>query len=139
MSSFQHSAGGVVYREGEILLISPRCGHRWQLPKGHLESGESPQQAALREIQEETGVQGTPVTRLGSLEYDFRGPGGLLIHKRVDYFLFRYLSGSEQDFDVREVAEARWFSWQQGIVRLTFDNEREIVREARRILEEPPP
>jgi 8-oxo-dGTP pyrophosphatase MutT (NUDIX family) len=52
-----HSAGGLVVRGAEILLISTREGKRWQLPKGHLESGETPEQAAVRETREETGVR----------------------------------------------------------------------------------
>jgi 8-oxo-dGTP pyrophosphatase MutT (NUDIX family) len=120
----------VVRGEDEVLLISTRGGRRWQLPKGHLEAGETPEEAAVREICEETGVTGRLVRPLGVLEYDFRDRTGRRIIKRVDYFLLRYEDGSAADYDPVEVSGARWFGWREAIRRLTFDNERGLVESA---------
>jgi 8-oxo-dGTP pyrophosphatase MutT (NUDIX family) len=126
------SAGGLVVEGEQILLISTQAG-RWQLPKGHIEDGETPEQAAVREVREETGVTGRLVAPLPGVEYWFIERGRRRIHKRVDYYLLAYESGDAADFDADEVAGASWFSWDDGIAKLSFDNERAVVAEARRI------
>ena len=125
-----HSAGGLVVRDGEILLISTREGKRWQLPKGHLESGETSEQAAVRETREETGVTGRVVATLPLVEYWFN-ERGVRIHKRVDYYLLAFVGGDTADYDRKEVSGAAWFSWQDGLAKLTFANERKVVEAAR--------
>ena len=130
MPLFQHSAGGIVVRDQEVLLISTRGGTRWQIPKGHVEEGETPEEAALREVQEETGVTGRMVHPIGRVEYDFSSQGGRVIHKRVDYYLMEYESGTSRDYDSSEVSGARWFPWNEALARLTFDNERALVQSA---------
>ena len=117
-------------RGGEVLLIAPRAG-RWQLPKGHVERGEAPQEAAVREVREETGVLARVVTPLPSIDYSYDVEGRVRIHKRVDYYLMAYLDGSERDSDPREVVAARWYAWDEALLQLSFDNEREVVRQAR--------
>jgi 8-oxo-dGTP pyrophosphatase MutT (NUDIX family) len=126
----QRSAGGVVARGDEVLLIALQDGRRWQLPKGHIEPGESAEAAAVREVFEETGVRGRPVGSLPSIDYWFI-EDGRRIHKRVEYFLLAYDAGSAADFDPREVSGARWFPWEEGIAALTFDNERTVAEAAR--------
>jgi 8-oxo-dGTP pyrophosphatase MutT (NUDIX family) len=129
------SAGGLVVEAGRILLISTQSGRRWQLPKGHIEMGETAEQAALREVREETGVTGRVVAPLSEVEYWFVEKGARRVHKRVDYFLLDYVCGSAADFDAAEVSGAEWFSWDEGIAKLSFDNERRVVLQAREILE----
>jgi len=131
----QHSAGGLVVEAGQILLISTRSGRRWQLPKGHIEVGETPEQAAVREIREETGVTGRIIAPLPGVEYWYVERGQARIHKTVDYFLLDYLHGTTEDFDASEVSGASWFSWDEGISRLSFDNERQVVSVARELRE----
>jgi 8-oxo-dGTP pyrophosphatase MutT (NUDIX family) len=126
------SAGGLVVKGGQILLISTQAG-RWQLPKGHIEDGETPEAAAVREVREETGVTGKLVAPLPGVEYWYIERGRRRIHKRVDYYLLTYESGDAADFDADEVTGASWFSWDDGIAKLSFDNERDVVAEARRI------
>jgi hypothetical protein len=60
------------------------------------------------------------------------------VHKKVDYFLFDYVSGDSMDFDPEEVSGTGWFSWDAGIARLSFDNERKVVQRALEILEPAP-
>lgn len=129
------SAGGLVVDGSRILLISTQNGRRWQLPKGHIEAGETPEAAAVREVQEETGVTGRVVAPLSPVEYWYVEKGPRRVHKRVDYFLLVYVSGDAANFDPKEVSGAEWFSWDTGLGKLTFDNERRVVEQARRLVE----
>jgi 8-oxo-dGTP pyrophosphatase MutT (NUDIX family) len=126
----QHSAGGVVVRDRELLLIATAGGKRWQLPKGRIEKGESPEQAAVREVREETGVSGRIVAPLGGIDYWFADGRSLRIKKHVDFFLLDYLEGSEKDFDPEEVHLASWFDEETAIARLSHDSERQIAKGA---------
>lgn len=125
-----HSAGGVVVRGETVLLISTQGGSRWQLPKGHLEEGETAEQAAVREVFEETGVRGRVIARLPAIDYSFSDRGRRRIDKHVEYFLLDYDSGEVGNFDPREVCDAAWFAWGEAILRLTFDNERRVMTAA---------
>jgi 8-oxo-dGTP pyrophosphatase MutT (NUDIX family) len=125
------SAGGLLVRGPKILLISTQEGRRWQLPKGHIEAGESPEEAAVREVREETGVTGRVIAKLPEIEYWYVEKGRLRVHKRVDYFLLDYESGDPADFDAGEVSGAGWFSWEEGLDKLSFDNERRVAEQAR--------
>ena len=136
VASEQHSAGGLVVRGDEVLLIATAGGRRWQLPKGHLEEGELPAQAAVREVREETGVTGTIVAALSGVDYTFLERGKHRIKKHVDYFLLAYESGSETDFEPREVVTARWFSRPEAIARLSHANDRRVAEQAWRIVRE---
>jgi 8-oxo-dGTP pyrophosphatase MutT (NUDIX family) len=126
---YHHSAGGLVMLEDKILLISTRQGRRWQLPKGHLEPGETSEQAAIREIQEETGVLGRIVHTLPHVRYSFV-ERGRRIRKRVDYYLLDYVEGDPANYDREEVSGAAWFPWEHGVTTLSFDNERRVVETA---------
>lgn len=119
-------------RDSKILLISTQAGRRWQLPKGHIEAGETSEQAAIREVAEETGVTARVLAPLSPVEYWYNEKGERRVHKQVDYYLLGYERGSNSDFDAREVSGAEWFDWEEGIARLSFDNERKVVVEARR-------
>jgi 8-oxo-dGTP pyrophosphatase MutT (NUDIX family) len=133
----QRSAGGLVVRGEAILLISTQEGRRWQLPKGHIEDGETAEQAAVREVKEETGITGRVVARLPEVEYWYVEKGKLRVHKRVDYFLLDYQDGDVADFDASEVSGAAWFSWDEGLAKLSFDNERRVAEEARKLAGSP--
>lgn len=136
IASDQHSAGGLVMRGDEVLLIATAGGRRWQLPKGHLEAGEVPAQAAVREVREETGVTGSIVAPLSGVDYTFLERGKHRIRKHVDYFLLAYESGSEADFEPREVVTARWFPWPEAIAKLSHANDRRVAEQAWRIARE---
>ena len=144
------SAGGVIYRRTgtviEIALIHVRG--RWGLPKGHVEEGESVEQAALREVREETGLEGKLVRKLGDIRYSYRDKTKqgepIRIAKRVHFFLMRYLSGDVRDHDY-EADDARWFPIEHAIKQLKFATERKMVHRAitllnpRRSDRRPPP
>lgn len=101
----------------------------WCLPKGHLEGEETPEQAAVREIAEETGIDGRVLESLGAIDYWFFADGHR-IHKTVHLFLLQALGGTvtvENDPDA-EAVEAAWVGLDVLESRLAFPNERKAVR-----------
>lgn len=139
----ERSAGGVIYRRWrgalEVCLIATQGGQTWQLPKGLIERGEPPEEAARREVEEETGLRGELVRPLETIEYwyvwDHGGDGDRArVHKFVTFYLFRYTGGSTKDHD-DEVDDARWFPLAEAAERLSFEGERGVMRLAREQLE----
>ena len=141
MSTFvtkeQVSAGGVVCRargrRTEVALISVGEEGRWQLPKGLVGRNESPEEAALREVREETGLECEIVAPLESVEYWYFSKGSarrVRFHKRVHFYLMRYLSGETEGHD-DEVNEARWVALEDAGVMLAFKGERKALEQAR--------
>jgi 8-oxo-dGTP pyrophosphatase MutT (NUDIX family) len=134
MSSEQErSAGGVVVHGGQTLVIVPRRraadGSRvLGLPKGHIDPGESPLQAAVREVREETGVMAELVRDLGEVRYWYRREGRL-VPKSVLFYLLRYRSGDTGDHD-DEVEEVRWMALAEACTALTYEGERKMARSA---------
>jgi mutator protein MutT len=123
----------VVVRGQQALVIVPtrRAVDGSQvlgLPKGHIDPGESAEQAALREVREETGVTGELLERLGTVRYHYRRDGHT-VSKSVLFFLFAYRSGDIADHD-HEVQEVRWMGLEEAQTALTYDGEREMMRRA---------
>ncbi len=127
----EFSAGGVVVRDDrEVVVIVPTRraadGSRvLALPKGHVDPGETPVEAAAREVREETGVVAEPVTQLGETRYWYRRDGRT-IPKAVAFFLFTYVEGSIDDHD-DEVEEVRWLALADATRELSHAAEREMV------------
>src|SRR6202035_2577634 len=126
----EFSAGGVVVRGEDVVVIVPTRlaadGSRvLALPKGHVDDGETPVQAATREVREETGVLAEPVAELGEARYWYRRDRRT-IAKSVSFYLFRYLEGDTDDHD-EEVEEARWIPLVEAQTALTHAAEREMV------------
>ena len=128
------SAGGLVIDStGKLgLLIGRRdlkdaTGKRilWSLPKGHIEEGETPEEAALREVQEETGIVSVIEKSLGVIDFWFMA-GGMRIHKTVHHFLFRENGGvlAAQESEVDEVA---WFPLAEIVDRLAYPDEKKLI------------
>jgi 8-oxo-dGTP pyrophosphatase MutT (NUDIX family) len=127
----EFSAGGVVVKDGrEVVVIVPTRraadGSRvLALPKGHVDPGETPIEAAEREVREETGIVAKPVTELGDTRYWYRR-GGRTIGKTVTFFLFEHIDGDIADHD-DEVEEVRWITLDQARRKLSHAAEREMV------------
>jgi 8-oxo-dGTP pyrophosphatase MutT (NUDIX family) len=127
------SAGGVVVDGDQIIVIVPvkraADGRRvLGLPKGHPDGDESPEEAARREVAEETGVTGELIDELGEVRYNYERRGRT-VAKRVRFYLFRYVSGNVADHD-HEIEDARWMPIEQASRDLTYAGEREMVRRA---------
>jgi len=146
----QVSSGGVITRQArghpQVCLIARRQdGQRiWGLPKGHVEAGEDPLDAAVREVREETGLVGKPLTKLGAISYWFAvnpalsRKGGVKrervrYFKRVHFYLLTYLKGSTRAHD-HEVEHAAWLPLSKALARISYENERKILRKAQRYL-----
>ena len=135
--SLRHvSCGGVVFKGNRpsfrVCLISRKREGKliWGLPKGHVETGETKKQTALREIQEETGITGQVISPLQSISYTFvERPNPTLIFKQVHFFLVRYLKGNLKDHD-DEVISARWFSISEALRRAEYSDERAVLKKA---------
>jgi 8-oxo-dGTP pyrophosphatase MutT (NUDIX family) len=126
----EFSAGGVVVRDSEVVVIVPTRraadGSRvLALPKGHMDGGETPVQAAKREVREETGIEAEPVSELGETRYWYRRDGRT-IGKAVSFFLFEHVGGDIADHD-DEVEEVRWIDLHQAEQELSHAAEREMV------------
>ncbi len=120
------SFGGVAVRGQEVLVITPAGRRRiTALPKGGAHHGETGEQAAGREVREETGVNVDVREALGEVSYTYRR-GGRRIQKTVHFFLCSFLSGSTSDHD-HEVDEARWIPLQEARTALSYPGERELI------------
>jgi 8-oxo-dGTP pyrophosphatase MutT (NUDIX family) len=134
----EFSAGGVVVRRlrGEWRMAAIRPGGKepgvWALPKGLIGAGEKPEQTALREVAEETGVEARSLGKLGDVRYVYTWAGEL-IFKVVSFYLLRYRSGRLGDIPpehAHEVAEARWLPLEDAPRLLAYGGEREMARKA---------
>jgi 8-oxo-dGTP pyrophosphatase MutT (NUDIX family) len=120
----------------EVVIVSVGGQNRWQLPKGMVEKGESPETAAVREAREEAGVSSEVVQLIETIEYWYAGlDNGIRVrfHKRVHFYLLRYVSGDTKDHDW-EVNEARWVPIDDATSQLAFDNERRVMERARELI-----
>ena len=129
------SAGGLVVDVvggkpyAAIIARRNRTGRiEWCLPKGHLEGNESAEEAALREVREETGISGRIITHLATIDYWFSGLDRR-VHKVVHHFLMGYDSGVitvDGDPD-HEAEQATWFDLKEMTHLLAYPNERRVV------------
>jgi 8-oxo-dGTP pyrophosphatase MutT (NUDIX family) len=127
------SYGGVVVRGDEVIVIVPRGRRRiLGLPKGGANAGERPEEAAAREVREETGITVTVRERLGQVDYTYRR-GGRPIAKTVHFYLCEFEDGDTADHD-HEVDDARWMPLADARRRLSYPGERAMIDRALSIL-----
>ena len=139
----EFSAGAVLVRrlQGRWMMAAIRPGGRpeglWALPKGNIDAGEKAEATALREVAEETGLEGRVVGKLGDTRYvyteSWEGGSGERVFKVVSFFLVRYRRGRIGDVPpehAHEVAEARWLPLEDAPRLLAYKGEREMASEA---------
>ncbi len=137
------SAGGLVIdgidgpKETQVAALIGRIDRRgrmlWSLPKGHIELGETAEQTAIREVAEETGIQGTVLAALGSIDYWFVTEGRR-VHKTVHHYLMRFLGGELSDEDL-EVSEVAWVPLKELPSRLAYADERRLAEVAGELID----
>mgnify|MGYP001818288932 FL=1 len=136
----ERSSGGVVLRriDGRIhaLLIKDPYGN-WGLPKGHLEGSEGPEEAGLREVREETGLEDVVLgPRLRTIDWYFRLKGQL-IHKHCTFFLMSSEEGEPVPEEAEGISECQWIPLLEAVDAVDYQNAKEVVRDAARIALDP--
>ena len=128
------SSGGVVYRWADEALEVVLCGRdepvRWSLAKGTPDPGETLEETALREVQEETGLEPVIEDRIRSIDYWFTDKDNeVRYHKTVHFYLMRCVGGDvslhDPEFDI-----VQWFPYEEAVTRLAYPNEADVLREA---------
>lgn len=133
------SAGGVVLdltSDPPAVALIARHDRRsrllWSLPKGHVEAGETPEQAALREVQEETGLIGRILAPLGIIDFWFVVEDRR-IHKTVHHYVIEAVGGELSDEDI-EVEAVEWIPFHQVVRKLAYGDERRLVEKVSQIV-----
>ena len=137
------SAGGLVIdgidgpKDRQVAALIGRVDRRgrmlWSLPKGHIEMGETAEQTAIREVAEETGIQGSVLAALGSIDYWFVTEGRR-VHKTVHHYLMRFLDGELSDEDI-EVTEVAWVPLHELPAKLAYADERRLAAVADQLID----
>ncbi len=135
----EFSAGGVLVKriKGRPMLAAIRPQGKppgtWALPKGNIDPGERPEETALREVLEETGVQGRLVEKLGDVKYTYTRRGGPRVFKIVSFYLLQAGRGRLGEIEERmriEVAETRWLPLDEAPRLLAYGGERQMAAKA---------
>ena len=129
----ERSAGGVVYRMegGRALFLLIRDSYKnWGFPKGHLEVGEPPELAALREVQEETGLDGLALRgEIDTIDWYFRFRGRL-IHKICHFYLMESASGETSPQREEGITACRWAMMPDAMQCISYANARAVLERA---------
>lgn len=136
----QVSAGGVAFRrfkkKPKLVIVSVKPNLRWQLPKGIVDPGETPEITAVREVQEEAGVQTELLELIDTVEYWYQRiqyGKHIRFHKFVHFYLLQYIDGNVEDHD-HEIEEARWVNFDEAMEMLAFKSERDVVARAQELI-----
>jgi len=124
----EFSAGGIVFKGNRVLLTKHSKNKHWGFPKGLIESGQTAEEAAVREVQEEGGVKAEILDKVGYSKYVYTFKGEK-IFKVVTYFVMKYLSGDPKDHDW-EMEEAGWFGVKEALEKLDFKQDQELLKKA---------
>jgi len=128
----KRSAGGIVYSDGKVLVIRVRPENEIVFPKGTIEAGESPEQTAVREIQEETGYEVVIKAPICVMQYEF-DENGKHYHKTVYQYLFEIVDKDKPPVPRRQPGEdfeGIWLSFTEAFDKLTHENNKQTLRQA---------
>jgi len=134
-SKREFSAGGVIFKGNKWLVCKHSGYHKWVLPKGLVEEGESLKATAVREVEEECGIKTKIVAKIPEAEEYTYTMDGVRIFKVVSYFLMEYVSGDIKDHDW-EMEEVEWLPFKEAKRRLDFKGARKVMDSAKKIKEE---
>ncbi len=134
----QFSSGGILFRKHnditEIAMVAVKGGNVWCLPKGLIDKGEVPEKTALREVEEETGLKGRIIEKLGEITYWYYiKEENIKCKKTVHFFLMEYEAGDVSKHDW-EVDNAAWFPIDEALKKARYKGEKEIIEKAREIV-----
>lgn len=131
------SAGGIVYRAdaGQAMFLLIRDSYQnWGFPKGHLEPGEQPAAAALREVTEETGLSDLSIrSEIDTIDWFFRFRGQL-IHKVCHFFLMETAETTTSPQRAEGITACRWLRFEEAQSLISYANAREVLRRAHEML-----
>lgn len=137
----ERSAGGVLFQSIDgalsvcLIQVATRGGNpSWRLPKGSIETDETPADTAVRETREETGCSGDIISELSQIEYwytrqTFKDEPPIRVQKVVSFFLMEYIGGSIEDHD-HEVDDVRWYAVDKALKKISYDAESRVLQEA---------
>jgi 8-oxo-dGTP pyrophosphatase MutT (NUDIX family) len=129
------ASGGVIFRrindEFEVALCLKRREKFWCLPKGLIEKGESAEETALREVKEETGLNGEIIAKIGEVHYSFFR--GRKYFKTVHFYLMKHVGEFPTNHGA-EVDEVRWFKVSEALKVLAYAEEKKILKKAEKLL-----
>jgi 8-oxo-dGTP diphosphatase len=134
----QVSSGGVIFRKHdnifEVAMVAVKGGNVWCLPKGLIDKGEAPEKTALREVGEETGLEGRIIEKIGEITYWYYiKDENTKCKKTVHFFLMEYKSGDISNHDW-EVDDASWFPIDEALKKASYKGEKEIIEKAKKKL-----
>lgn len=125
----EFSAGGVVIKDGKLLMIKVKTlagKFVWTFPKGHIEKGETKELAAIREVEEETGVKAKIRDFIGDFTYYFKDRDGVVVKKTV----YWYLMEPEDSFEPKisdEIVDVRWVDFKEAEQMVSYDSDKKIL------------
>ena len=131
------SAGGVVFRNNLWLVTKSSVSEKfptsvWRLPKGTIDGKDSPEETALREVEEEGGVKAKIIKKIGTEKYFFNFDGKKYL-KFVTFYLMKWEKDLPEGFGF-ETAEIDWLAYEEAYERLTYQGEKEVLRKAKELI-----
>lgn len=131
------SAGGIIVKndgDGPKILVTQHSKHKgWDFPKGHREIYETDEQAALREVEEETGIKAQILEKIGQTQYFYFEEGHKVLKTAV-FYLMRYVTEGEAT-TAFEVSDMKWLAPDKVVTQLTFKDTKELWKKARAMIE----
>ena len=137
------SAGGVVYRlslrpsrlrnekeKVEFLVVQHSGHHRWVLPKGWIDPGETKEQTALREVKEESGVEAEIIGSLGEFTIFYTSPDKEKVRKTNHFFLMKYKAGDPAKDHDWEIEDTIWLKPDEAVEKLDYPGEKKMIEKA---------
>ena len=134
----EFSSGGVVYKKDKWLVtrsapseIYPKSV--WRLPKGWVDKDESAEEAALREVKEEGGVEAKVIKKIETVKYFFTTPNKDKVLKFVTFYLMEWIRDLPEGFG-EETSEIAWLSFEEAYTKLSFSGEKQVLKKAKKLL-----